>query len=390
MKFRIITGVIVLTILASPVQLAAQEPESNNHHRYSLTSLGSLGGTSSGASSINNRNWVSGSSDLPGDSTQHAVLWAHGETFDLGTLGGPNSSVAWPNHNDHFVVGIAETPNLDPLGERWSCAAFFPSATGHTCLGFVWRDGVMSPLPTLGGNNGYAAGANRSGQIVGWAETAVHDPTCVAPQVLQFEAVIWGPREHEIQHLPPLPGDPDSAATAINDRGQVVGISGTCYKAVGALSAKHAVLWENGSAIDIGNLGGVAWNTPAAISNRGEVAGFSDLPGDDPDHPNFHAFRWTRKAGIEDLGTLPGDRLSLAYGINERGQVVGQSIGRSGSRAFLWESGVMVDLNALVPPGSPLLIYANDVNDAGRIVGQAYDQRTGEFFSFVAVPTDRF
>jgi len=44
-------------------------------------------------------------------------------------------------------------------------------------------------------------------------------------------------------------------------------------------------------------------------------------------------------------------------------------------------------LNALVPPGSPLLIYANDVNDAGRIVGQAYDQGTGEFFSFVAVPT---
>ncbi len=292
--FRIITGVIVLTILASPVQLAAQEPESNTQHRYSLTSLGSLGGRSSGASSINNQNWVSGSSDLPGDSTQHAVLWAHGETFDLGTLGGPNSSVAWPNHNDHFLVGIAETPSLDPLGERWSCAAFFPSSTGHTCLGFVWHDGVMSPLPTLGGNNGYAAGANRSGQIVGWAETAVHDPTCIAPQVLQFEAVIWGPRGDEIQQLPPLPGDPDSAATAINDRGQVVGISGTCYKAVGALSAKHAVLWENGSAIDIGNLGGVAWNTPAAINNRGEVAGFSDLPGDDPDHPNFHAFRWTR------------------------------------------------------------------------------------------------
>jgi probable HAF family extracellular repeat protein len=386
MKFRIFTGVMVVTILASPVQLAAQEPESNNHHRYVLSSLASLGGTSSGASSINNRNWVSGFSNLSGDSTQHAVVWADGETFDLGTLGGPNSSVAWPNHNDHAVVGIAETPNFDPLGERWSCAAFFPSATGHTCLGFVWREGVISPLPTLGGNNGYAAGANRSGQIVGWAETAVHDPTCIAPQVLQFEAVIWGPREGEVQELPPLPGDPDSAATAINDRGQVVGISGTCYRAVGALSAKHAVLWENGRAIDIGNLGGAAWNTPAAINNRGEVAGFSDLPGDDPDHPNFHAFRWTGKGGIEDLGTLSGDRLSLAYGINERSQVVGQSIGRSGSRAFLWENGVMVDLNALVPPGSPLLIYANDVNDEGRIVGQAYDQSTGEFFSFIAVP----
>jgi probable HAF family extracellular repeat protein len=388
MKFRVFTGVIVLNILASPVQLAAQEPESNNHHRYSLTSLASLGATSSGASSINNRNWVSGFSNLSGDLTQHAVVWAGGETFDLGTLGGPNSSVSWPNHNDHFVVGIAETPSLDPLGERWSCAAFFPSSTGHTCLGFVWHDGVMRPLPTLGGNNGYAAGANRLGQIVGWAETAVHDPTCVAPQVLQFEAVIWGPRGNDIQQLPPLAGDPDSAATAINDRGQVVGISGTCYKAVGALSAKHAVLWEDGRAIDIGNLGGIAWNTPAAINNRGEVAGFSDLPGDDPNHPNFHAFRWTRRAGIEDLGTLPGDRLSLAFGINDRGQVVGQSIGGSGSRAFLRENGVMLDLNALVPTGSPILIYANDVNNEGRIVGQAYDQSTGEYFSFVAVPRD--
>src|SRR5262249_43336516 len=210
------------------------------HHRYSVVSLASLGGMTSGASSVNDRGWVSGFSNLPGDQTRHAVLWRHGQKFDLGTLGGPNSSVAWPNHNRRTVVGIAETADIDPLGERWSCAAFFPSSTGHTCLGFVWEHGVMNPLPTLGGNNGYAAGANNLGQVVGWAETPVHDPTCIAPQVLQFQAVIWGPRRGQIQQLPPLEGDPDSAATAINDRGQVVGISGTCYRAVGASSAKHA------------------------------------------------------------------------------------------------------------------------------------------------------
>src|SRR5262249_12270066 len=160
---------------------------------------------------------------------------------------------------------------------------------------------------------------------------------------------------------PPLEGDPDSAATAINDRGQVVGISGTCYRAVGASSAKHAVLWENGKPIDIGNLGGIAWNTPAAINNRGDVAGFSDLPGDDPDQPNYHAFFWTKRGGIQDLGTLPGDTLSLAFGLNDRGQVVGQSIGPDGRRAFLWQRGVMTDLNTLVPQGSPLLLYANDI-----------------------------
>jgi len=389
MKFRTPKGMIAITLfsaLAAPVQLAAQEMKNNPHHRYSVMSLVSLGGTMSGASSVNERGWVSGFSTLPGDQTQHAVLWRHGQKIDLGTLGGPNSSVAWPNHDRWTVVGIAETSHIDPLGETWSCAAFFPNSTGHTCLGFVWQHGVMNALPTLGGNNGYAAAANNIGQVVGWAETPAHDPTCIAPQVLQFQAVIWGPRRDQIQQLPPLEGDPDSAATAINDRGQVVGISGTCYKAVGALSAKHAVLWEDGKATDIGNLGGIAWNTPAAINNRGDVAGFSDLPGDDPDHPNFHAFFWTKRDGIQDLGTLPGDRISLAFGVNDRGQVVGESIGPNGRRAFLWQRGIMTDLNTLVPQGSPLLVYANDINDAGEIVGQANDQSTGDSLAFVALP----
>ena len=385
--FTRIFATSLFAVMAAPTESRAAEQEDNHGHQcYSVVRLGSLGGTQSGASSVNDRGWVSGSSNLPGNQTQHAVLWRHGQTLDLGTLGGPNSSVAWPNHNRRTVVGIAETPDIDPLGESWSCSAFFPSSTGHRCLGFVWGGGVMRSLPTLGGNNGYAAGANNRGQVVGWAETNSHDPTCVAPQVLQFQAVLWGPGSGQIQRLPPLDGDPDSAATAINDRGQVVGISGTCYRAVGALSAKHAVLWEGGRAIDVGNLGGIAWNTPAAINNRGEIAGFSDLPGDDPDHPNFHAFFWTSRGGIEDLGTLLGDTRSLAFGLNERSQVVGESIGPTGRRAFIWQRGVMTDLNTLVPPGSPLLRYANDINDDGEIVGQAQDRSTGELFAFVAVP----
>jgi probable HAF family extracellular repeat protein len=213
---------------------------------------------------------------------------------------------------------------------------------------------------------------------------SVHDPTCVGKQVLGFQAVLWdGDRT---QALPPLAGDSASAATAINDAGQVVGISGACYKAVGASSAKHSVLWESGVPIEIPNLGGVAWNTPAAINQLGQVVGFSDLPGDGPDAPNFHAFFWSRKTGIADLGTLPGDSISLAYAINERGQIVGQSIGGGGSRAFIYEDGAMQDLNALVPAGSPLLVYANDVNDRGEIVGQAVDSESGNLVAFVAFP----
>ncbi len=183
-----------------------------------------------------------------------------------------------------------------------------------------------------------------------------------------------------------FPGDPDGAATAINDQGQVVGISGICANAIGGLTAAHAVLWENGAPINIGNLGGVAWNTPTAINNRGDVVGFSDLPGDSAASPNYHAFLWTKSGGIQDLKTLPGDTMSIAWGINDQGQVVGQSIGSGGSRAFLWQNGVMTDLNTIVPQGPLTLAYANDINSAGQIVGGASNSKTGDTPAFMAVP----
>jgi len=359
--------------------------------KYGVTNLSSLGGTVSRGNSINNRGWVAGYSNLAGNQSRHATLWLDGLAFDLGTLGGPNSSVAWPVKNNRgLLAGISQTATPDPLGESWSCAAFFPAATatGYTCLGFVWEKGVMRALPTLGGNNGFAAGANNRGQVVGWAENTVHDPTCVPPQVLQFRAVLWEPKTDQIQELPPLPGDTSGAATAINDRGQVVGISGTCDQAVGRFTAAHAVLWEKGTVTDIGNLGGTTWNTPMAINQQGDVVGFASQPGDDPDNPQLRAFLWTRREGIRNLGTLPGDVYSEAHGINERGQVVGVSCDAVGNcRAFLWEDGVMKDLNALVAPGyTGILTTAQDINDRGEITGRAFDPATGERPAFLATP----
>jgi len=56
-------------------------------------------------------------------------------------------------------------------------------------------------------------------------------------------------------------------------------------------------------------------------------------------------------------------------------------------RAFLWENGVMTDLNTLAPAGSPLYLVAGfDINDRGEIVGQAYDQNTGDTPAFLAIP----
>jgi len=375
--------------VTQPVEVSAHRSPNGGSPRYRILKLtASLGGTVSRGTSINDRGWIAGFSNLPGNQTRHGTLWRDGSFVDLGTLGGPNSSVVWPGQNNHgTVVGIAEIDRLDPLNESWSCSAFFPAAAGHICLGFVWQDGAMTPLPTLGGNNGFATGVNDRGQVVGWAETPVRDPTCNAPQVLQFRAVMWEPKRGRIHQLPPMPGDSTSAATAINQRGQAVGISGDCDVAVGRFSARHAVLWEHGRVIDLGNLGGISWHTAMAISERGDVVGFSNPPGDADGSFIPHAFLWTERGGIRDLGTLAGDATSQGLSINTRRQVVGVSSGDAGNRAFLWEDGVMTDLNNLVEPGfTDRLISAQDINEAGKITGRVLEQSTGKTLAFVAIP----
>ncbi len=398
MKFRILTcqtTIAVLIAMTLSLPLAAQDQAGHSEQsRYRVVSLGiPLGGSAAGAAAINNLGWVAGDSNLTGDLTQHAELWVYGYPIDMGTLGGPNSAVLWPGLNIWGeAVGISDTSATDPLGETWSCGAFFPAShTGHTCVGFKWQWGVgMTALPTLGGNNGFATSVNSSGQVVGWAENTVHDPTCVPPQVLQFEAVVWGPGQHQMQQLPPYSGDPDGAATGINDNGQVIGISGICQNAVGNQTAIHALLWQHGTVTNLGNLGGYAWNTPMALNNHGQIVGFSDLSGDQHGaNPNFHAFLWTQSRGIQDLGTLPGDAISEALGINDQGQVVGVSYGAgfANPRAFLWQNGVMTDLNTLIPSGSSLYLQAaQEINDLGEIVGQASDQTTGNAPAFLLIP----
>jgi probable HAF family extracellular repeat protein len=367
------------------------------HYRVEIIES-TLGGTLSRGSGINNRGWVAGFSNLAGNATLHAALWRDGAISDLGTLGGPGSRVPWPGiNNEGMVVGISQTAELDPLNEAWSCeaAGFLPQTTPRqVCLGFWWENGVMHPLPTLGGTHGFAAGVNNRGQVVGWAETAVHDPTCTGVQVLQFRAVMWEPKEGRVQELRPLPGDSASSAVGINERGQAVGNSGDCDQAVGRFTAKSSVIWEHGIPRKIPDLGGITWHTPQDINEAGDVVGFSNPPGEDPVGTFIaHAFLW--KYGSEaaiDLGTLPDNVLSQGQALNGRGQVVGVSFGGTGgTRAFLWEDGVMRDLNALVGPGFGLglayrLVSARDINDAGVITGDVFEAATGLTLAFRATP----
>lgn len=127
----------------------------NTSGGYTVTVLTSLGGTNSAANTINERGWAMGTSFLSGNMVMHAALWRGSNATDLETLGGPNSAVEWPVENDRgYVSGISETNKKDKLGEStgWSCHAFLPDggSSGDTCVGFVWHDGKMLPLPTLG------------------------------------------------------------------------------------------------------------------------------------------------------------------------------------------------------------------------------------------------
>ncbi len=358
----------------------------------------SLGGTLSRGMAINRHGLVAGWSDQA-DGSRRAVLWRNGAIRSLGTLGGPSSTVPWPGLNDGgFVVGISQTDRVDPLDEPWSCESggFLLETTNLVCRGFVWKQGTMRELrPFRGGHHTFATDVNNEGQIVGWAENGVRDGTCVDGQVLQFRAALWELKNGiagriKLTELRPYRRHSSSAATAINDKGVAVGISGDCDQAVGRFSALEAVMWdEGGKPTRLPNLGGKTWHTPMDINERGDVVGFSNPPGAGDPEGEFiaHAFYWARgSATATDIGTLGTDPLSEAFAINSHRLVVGISFGGAeGARAFIWQDGELTNLNDLVETDD-VLLSAQDINDHGQITGRLRDAVTGQTLAFVATP----
>ena len=299
--------------------------------------------------------------------------------LELGTLGGKNSSINWNGINDPGeAVGMSETSVSDPNGE--DVCGF---GTHLTCSPFLWQNGTMIALPTVGGNNGQASAINNSGQVAGYAENGIADSTC--PQgVENFMVdlpVMWD--KGIAMALPTINGDPDGVAFGINNRGQAVGYSGTC------VAANYGVVWENGTATalpDLGDPGAIAY----AINGRGQIVGQAVNSDGTP-----LAALWENNTVTSLGGLLPGDVATFATSINNRGQVVGSSFNseNSWSRGLIWRNGVTIDLNTLFPASSHLfVISASNINESGQIAGMAVEMagpHAGNIVhAFLATPVD--
>ncbi len=356
---------------------------------YAIRDLGVVGANPSQPGQplvISNNDWIAGGAAV--GAHEHAVLWFGRRRIDIGDPGLGGNSFAMGVNQSGTAVGEAETDARGRSTTEDFCGfqAMGLSTSSTPCIPFVWREGKMSPLATLGGANGDADAINRWGAIAGFVENTTLDNGCVPPQEYQFKPVVW--YGNDVQELPTR-DDPDGIVFAINDWGEVVGASGTCapFNPIWQfyLSPAHALLWSHQVAIDLGNLGGSVNNMAHAINNFGEVVGGSDLPGDQ----TSHAFLWTAKTKMQDLGTVGGDYYSFALGINDAGQIVGVSANADFSviRAFVRRNGALVDLNTLEAEASPLyLMTACSINSRGEIIGLAIDQNTGETHGYQATP----
>lgn len=335
-----------------------------------MTDLGALPvNNNSAGGSINANGWVTGQSQssvidpIVGIPEYRAVLWKHGQIIDLGTLGGTQSLGIYVN-NANQVIGFATTSTApDPVG-------FFGFPT-HT---FIWENGHKLDIGTLGGSNafpGASCGNSPASVVVGGSTTSNNvNPVTGLPDADPF---LW--QNGKMMDLGTL-GGTNGWAQCANNRGQVIGFSSLAANPAACnfpiLSSIgpgcHAFFWQNGVMTDLGTLGGD--NSEAIwLNDAGIVVGSADLPG--VSGSQLHdAVVWIN-GKIHDLGTVAGDPCSRGRGLNALGQVVGGSSDcHNFLHAFLWEeSGPMLDLNTLIAPGSGVqLTYAFNINDRGEIL----------------------
>lgn len=451
------TIVTLLGTLGMPVKLAAQAQSASQsgqtlQHHYKLIDMGTFGGPQSsvtdtgvpGGVFLNSRGMLTGYADLSALDpypnfcfidcyVDHAFVWRDGFMTDLGVLPHGWSSAPVAISANGLIAGFAVNGEIDPL------IPGFPEQRG-----VLWKDGVPIDLGTLpeGGYENEANSVNSRGQVVGTAFNTIPDPNTLGLLIFndifsptQARAFLW--QERAMQDLGTLGGN-DAAAFFINERGQVMGWSYTSTTQASCPSFPLAVgsfIWEKETGMrDLGSLGAGTCTLASDLNNRGQIVGYAvkenfsrafvwdhgsirelsgSIGGDctgafvlnDAGEAAgfgcvkgnffFHATFWSKAGQITDLGTVGGDPCSSAKAINARGQVVGDSISLAScnsnleaTRAFLWEDNAIVDLNALIPPNSPLyLVHPQAINDQGEIAGFGTDA-SGNQHAFLLIPCD--
>jgi probable HAF family extracellular repeat protein len=304
---------------------------------YTVTDLGTLGGSSSWAYGINASGQVVGAADTS-SGYQHAFLYSGGMMMDLGTLGGDSSSAKAIN-DAGLVVGVSAT-----------------NISGDS-RAFIYRRGTKAMTDLLGISSS-ASAINNIGQVVGNISTS-HGT----------DAFLYsGNTVINIGTLFP---------TGINANAQVVGY----IPAWTAPYGWRAFSYSDGSLTpDLGNLGGIQ-SLAYGVNNIGQVVGSSDIASG-----YHHAFLYNSET-MTDLGTLGSD-YSSAAAINNIGQVVGNSYtAEYNLHAFLYSNGMMTDLNNMIATASGwTLENANAINDVGQIVGWGYNS-LGQEHAFLLTPT---
>jgi probable HAF family extracellular repeat protein len=266
-----------------------------------ITPLGTLGGSSSIGLAVNDPGQAAGCA-FTGEPdpffgvVQHAVIWQNGIAHDLRTLGGPDSCASFINNRGQ-VAGFSLTNSV------------VNATTGSpTRDPFLWENGVMKDLGSLGGVFGQPVGLNSSGQVAGNSDLEGDRDQ------LGF---LWD--NGVLMPIPPL-GGTFSIALSLNDTGTVVG-----FGAYPGDQNGDAFVWKNGMLTDLGRFGNDPCSVAQNINNPGQIVGVSTDCGD-----GERAALWEHDQPIVDLNALipPNSGLYLheADFINDRGEITGTAI----------------------------------------------------------------
>lgn len=204
---------------------------------------GSLGGSYTLARAINDQGLIVGEAGLPGGVGAHTVVWENGVMRDIQAFPS-GSTFPWGVSNTGIVVG------------QWN----------PTNGAYAWTAaGGMVVMTGLEGPNDIPLAVNDNGQIVGWYERTASEAS---------KAFLW--TNGVITDLGTL-GGASSVAIAINNAGQIVGRADLPRK--GTQSVYRAFLWTaTGAMRDLGSLPDRQWAQANDVNNLGVVVGQTWLP----------------------------------------------------------------------------------------------------------------